>query len=81
MITDQVSSDDVIAQLDATEDIAELRQRVTQWLGQVDPELRESLTWALSGEPKHFRPLTLFACDRAVHGARSADAVELAFAV
>jgi len=77
----QSSADAVIAQLEATDDIAKLRERITVWLAQVDPELRESLTWAFSGTPKHFRPLTLFACDRAVHPAPSADAVELAFAV
>jgi geranylgeranyl pyrophosphate synthase len=77
----QPVSEVVIAQLDATDDIARLRERVTAWLAQVDPELRDSLAWAFSGTPKHFRPLTLFACDRAVHAAPSEDAVELAFAV
>ena len=81
MTTSAISSDEVIAQLDATEDITKLRQRIAAWLEQVDPELRDSLTWAFSGTPKHFRPLTLFACDRAVHRGPSADAVELAFAM
>jgi geranylgeranyl pyrophosphate synthase len=79
--TEQVTSDDVIAQLDATGDIERLRRRLATWLEGVDDELRESLTWAFSGTPKHFRPLTLFACDRAMHAVPSADAVELAFAV
>jgi geranylgeranyl pyrophosphate synthase len=77
----QPQSEEVIAQLDATDDIARLRERIAAWLARVDPELRDSLTWAFSGTPKHFRPLTLFACDRAAHAAPSADAVELAFAV
>jgi geranylgeranyl pyrophosphate synthase len=77
----QPASEAVIAQLDATDDIARLRERITAWLDQVDPELRDALTWAFSGTPKHFRPLTLFACDRAVHATPSPDAVELAFAV
>jgi geranylgeranyl pyrophosphate synthase len=79
--TSEVSSDGVIAQLDGTADIAELRRRIDAWLQQADPELRDCLTWAFSGTPKHFRPLTLFACDRAVHATPSADAVELAFAM
>lgn len=79
--TRSASSEDVIAQLDATADIAKLRTRIDGWLAQVDPELRDSLTWAFSGTPKHFRPLTLLACDRAVHSIPSADAIELAFAV
>ena len=81
MTATRLSSDEVIAQLDATADITKLRERIGAWLSQVDPELRDSLTWALSGTPKHFRPLTLFACDRAAHATPSADAVELAFAV
>jgi geranylgeranyl pyrophosphate synthase len=79
--TEQVSSDDVITALGAAPEIARLRQRLGEWLKTVDPEMRESLTWAFSGTPKHFRPLTLFACHRAVRGAPAADAVELAFAV
>ena len=81
MTTTQPVSEAVIAQLEATDDIARLRERITVWLAQVDPELRDSLEWAFSGTPKHFRPLTLFACDRAAHATPSEDAVELAFAV
>ena len=81
MTATRLSSDEVIAQLDATADITKLRERIGAWLSQVDPELRDSLRWAFSGAPKHFRPLTLFACDRAAHATPSADAVELAFAV
>jgi geranylgeranyl pyrophosphate synthase len=58
-----------------------LRERISAWLGGVDDELREPLTWAFSGTPKHFRPLTLFACNRAVHDTPASEAVELAFAV
>jgi geranylgeranyl pyrophosphate synthase len=76
-----VSSDDVIAQLGATPDVARLRRRLRTWLLSVDGELRESLTWALRGTPKHFRPLTLFACNRAMNGVLSPDAIELAFAM
>jgi geranylgeranyl pyrophosphate synthase len=79
--TANTSAEDVIAELDGSGDIALLRARLATWLEQVDPELKESLTWAFTGGQKHFRPLTLFACDRAVHGRASPDAVELAFAV
>ncbi|MFL5859436.1 MAG: polyprenyl synthetase family protein [Solirubrobacteraceae bacterium] len=81
MTATHVASDDVIAELAATADVTALRARIAGWLTRVDPELREALTWAFSGAPKHFRPLTLFACDRAMHATPSADAVELAFAV
>ena len=50
-----------------------LRGRVERWLQDVDDELREPLEWTFAGTQKHFRPLTLFACDRAI-GAPAASA-------
>jgi geranylgeranyl pyrophosphate synthase len=79
--TGLVASDDVIARLGAAAEIQLLRERLATWLESVDAELRESLTWALAGTPKHFRPVTLFACHRAVHETPPSEAVELAFAV
>jgi geranylgeranyl pyrophosphate synthase len=76
-----VASDDVIAQLGAAAEIRLLRERLATWLESVDDELRESLTWAFAGTPKHFRPVTVFACHRAVHETPASEAVELAFAV
>jgi geranylgeranyl pyrophosphate synthase len=76
-----VASEDVIAELGATAEIGLLRERIASWVESVDDELREPLTWALAGTPKHFRPLTLFACHRALLDTPASDAVELAFAV
>jgi geranylgeranyl pyrophosphate synthase len=77
-----VASDDVIAQLGVTAEIQLLRERIATWLEGADDELREPLTWAFSGTPKHFRPVTLFACHRAVqHETPEFQAVELAFAM
>lgn len=81
MTTGLVASDDVIAQLGAATEIELLRERLGMWLEDVDDELREPLRWAFSGTPKHFRPVTLFACHRAVHDTPASEAVELAFAV
>src|SRR6202035_5718792 len=73
---------DVIAQLGATEEIGLLRDRIATWVERCDEDLRDPLAWAFSGSPKHFRPLTLFACHRGVHERpRLSEAVELAFAV
>jgi geranylgeranyl pyrophosphate synthase len=79
--TGLVASDDVIAHLGAAAEIELLRERIAVWLESVDDELREPLEWAFSGTPKHFRPMTLFACHRAVHDTPASEAVELAFAV
>ncbi len=62
------TAEQVIVQLDAQREIALVRARIADWLGQVDDELREPLEWTFKGTQKHFRPLTLFACHRAVHG-------------
>ena len=75
------ASDDVIAQLGASAEIELLRERISAWLDDVDDELRNPLAWAFSGTPKHFRPVTLFACHRAMHDTPATEAVELAFAV
>jgi geranylgeranyl pyrophosphate synthase len=63
---------------------AELRARIGQWVAASDAELREPLRWQLSAASKLFRPLTVFACCRAVSGTavsplvmRSALALEL----
>jgi geranylgeranyl pyrophosphate synthase len=76
-----VASDDVIAKLGAGEEIRALRERIATWLEDVDDELREPLGWAFAGTPKHFRPLTVFACHRATHETPAGGAVELALAV
>jgi geranylgeranyl pyrophosphate synthase len=79
--TGAAATDDVIAGLGMEAEIELLRGRIGDWLKGVDDELREPLTWALAGTPKHFRPLTLFACRRAVNGPIGTEAVALAFAV
>ena len=76
------SAEEVIAALDATNEVQLLRERLAAWLASVDQELREPLRWALAGKPKYFRPLTVFACHRAVtESPSSCDVLELAFAI
>lgn len=81
MSTGLAETEDVIARLGASAEIELLRGRLAGWLDAVDDELREPLSWALSGTPKHFRPMTLFACHRATQATPASEAVELAFAV
>jgi geranylgeranyl pyrophosphate synthase len=71
----------VIANLGADDEIAVLRTRIDAWLQTVDGELREPVRWAFGGVPKHFRPLTVFACHRAIHETPAATAVDAAFAI
>jgi geranylgeranyl pyrophosphate synthase len=79
--TGVAASDGVIARLGAVAEIELLRERIATWLRGVDDELRDPLSWAFGGTPKHFRPVTLFACHRAIHDTPASEAVELAFAV
>jgi geranylgeranyl pyrophosphate synthase len=81
MTTGLAASGDLMARLGAVDEIQLLRERVAAWLASVDDELRESLRWALSGTPKHFRPATVFACHRAVRETPASEAVDAAFAV
>ena len=81
MTTGAVAGDDVIAQLGMAGEIDLLRARIEAWLEGADDELREPLAWAFTGTPKHFRPLTVFACHQAVVDAPASDAVHLAFAM
>jgi geranylgeranyl pyrophosphate synthase len=75
------TSEAVIGELGAREEIALLRRRIERWLDAVDDELRQPVGWAFSGTPKHFRPLTVFACHRALYDTPSSAAVEAAFAI
>lgn len=78
----QAPERDPIVALGAEREVAMLREQVARWLGTVDPELREPLATAFAGKPKSFRPLTVFACHRALTGERpSDDVVALAFAI
>ena len=82
-MTDVASAtENVIERLGAVGEIELLRSRLARWLEGVDPEMREPLAWAFAGTPKHFRPLTLFACHRAAGEPAALDAaVEAAFVV
>ena len=81
MTTTEAASDDVISRLGMTAEVDLLRARIDGWLADADDELRESLAWAFAGTPKHFRPVTVFACHRGVSEKPASEAVEMAFAM
>ncbi|MBN9508628.1 MAG: polyprenyl synthetase family protein [Alphaproteobacteria bacterium] len=56
----------VIDALGFAEEMARLRRRIATWVGGCDPEMREALGWQFLSGAKYFRPLTVFACHRAV---------------
>jgi geranylgeranyl pyrophosphate synthase len=80
-MTNLTETEAVIADLGQHDEIALLRDRIDAWLQTVDTELRDPLAWAFSGVPKHFRPLTVFACHTAIHETPAAAAVDGAFAI
>lgn len=62
------TSASVIDALGFADEMAELRSRIGTWVAACDHEMREALEWQFLGGSKYFRPLTIFACHRAVHG-------------
>ncbi len=62
------TSASVIDRLGFAPEMAELRARIAVWVAACDPEMRAALEWQFLGGSKYFRPLTIFACHRAMHG-------------
>lgn len=56
----------VIEDLGFAEEMASLRAEIAAWLRTCDEELREPLEWQFLAGSKYFRPLTVFACHRAL---------------
>ncbi|HEY4044212.1 MAG TPA: polyprenyl synthetase family protein [Rhodopila sp.] len=75
----------VIRELGFEAEMSLLRDEIAGWIAGCDQEMQPALDWQFRSGSKYFRPLTIFACHRAVHGRgeipphvmRSALAVEL----
>lgn len=52
--------------LGLTADLRRLQTQLTTWVEEADPEVRHMIRAQLSGRAKYFRPVTIFACYRAV---------------
>jgi len=50
------------------QEISELRGRIAGWIEGCDPEMRGAMEWHFQEGSKYFRPVTIFACYRSVHG-------------
>lgn len=62
------ASASVIDALGFPDEMSELRERIGAWVAGCDDEMRDALEWQFLGGSKYFRPLTIFACYRAMHG-------------
>lgn len=60
-------------QLQLVDDIQSLKSFLSQWVKQCDPEVRNIISHQLIGRAKYYRPVTIFACYRAVAGSESPD--------
>ena len=63
---DTRSAWDLPALLGVEDDLAAMRALIAGWLVDCDPEVREMVQRQLSGRAKYFRPVTVFACHRAI---------------
>jgi geranylgeranyl pyrophosphate synthase len=75
---------DLPRQLGLDDDLERLKRFLSAWVESSTTEMRALLRWQLLARSKYFRPLTVFACHRAVSGhtvsdclLRSAAALEL----
>ncbi len=65
----------IVAELGFEDEIDRLRSAIERWVSEASSEIRAELEWQFLGSSKFYRPLTVFACYRAIHGPRVPDAV------
>jgi geranylgeranyl pyrophosphate synthase len=61
-------------------EIDQLKEFLSSWVEGCDPELREMVRYQLSSRSKLFRPVTIFACQRATGGGTPGDLIPAAAA-
>ena len=65
----------IITDLGFDAEIDRLRAVLTEWAGRSNPEMRAMLDWQFVARSKYFRPLTIFACRRAISDAPIPDSL------
>lgn len=65
----------MVASLGFEAEMQRLRAALGEWLADTSEEMREVLEWQFVARSKYFRPLTVFACHRAVHGGPTPERV------
>jgi geranylgeranyl pyrophosphate synthase len=68
---DGVSSghDDIASVLGLEAELGRLKSEINAWIDGSSEEMHACLNWQFSGKPKYFRPVTVFSCFKALHGA------------
>jgi geranylgeranyl pyrophosphate synthase len=64
--TENSSAWELPQRLGLASDVERLRAFLAEWIEACDPEVREMVRRQLNGRAKYFRPVTIFACYRAV---------------
>jgi geranylgeranyl pyrophosphate synthase len=52
------------------DEIEQLKHFIAEWVAEASDEVKQPVRWQLLSRPKYFRPLTIFACHRAVSARR-----------
>ena len=58
---------DVIARLGFEPEVRQVRERLVHWIDKTGEDMQPQLRWQFLARSKYFRPLTVFACYRALH--------------
>lgn len=65
----------IVAELEFEDEIGRLSSAIESWIADASEEIQPELQWQFLGSSKFYRPLTVFACYRAIHGPGIPDAV------
>src|SRR2546430_1359280 len=64
----KIPVDQIPTLIGVADEIGQLKQFIEDWVAKVSVEVEQPVRWQLLSRPKYFRPLTIFACYRAVSG-------------
>jgi geranylgeranyl pyrophosphate synthase len=80
-VSPETENDDLVAAVDGDigsalgfeTELKELRSAISRWVDGCNKEMEDCLNWQFSGKSKYFRPVTIFACFRAMHDRQVAE--------
>src|SRR5262245_2831273 len=62
----KVPVDQLPERIGVAQEVSQLKQFIADWIVSANREVEQPVRWQLLSRPKYFRPLTIFACHRAV---------------